>query len=82
MAGALDELLLLSRLDALIVWDLKDSTYSAAAASWAAHRAAGQRHGAARPRPWRGVYSVARGCTRIPDREVEPAVGYLFAKGE
>ena len=40
-AGAVDEMLLLARTDALIVWDFKDSTYSAAAASWAAHRVGG-----------------------------------------
>ena len=33
-AGAVDELLLLSRLDALVIWDLKDSSYSAVAASF------------------------------------------------
>ena len=49
--GALDEILLLARADALIVWNLVDSTYSAVAASWATHGAEGH---AARPpgRPW------------------------------
>ena len=39
--GALDELLILARTNAMVVCDLKDSTYSAVASSWAAHRAAG-----------------------------------------
>lgn len=64
-SGAIDEMLLLSRLDGLIVWDLRESTYSAAAASWAAHREG-------RTRPWLGVHVVSQGCTRLPDSEVEP----------
>lgn len=67
-----------------MVWDLADSTYSAAAASWAAHRSraergegrsAEQRGGEQRQaRPWHGVFEVAKGCMRLPDEEVEPPV--------
>ena len=71
-AGAVDEMLLLARTDAVIVWDLTDSTYSAAAASWAAHRAGGQRVNSTSARPWLGVYVVSRGCQRIPDADVDP----------
>ena len=73
-AGAVDEMLLLARADAIVVWDLLDSTYSATAASWAAHRAGGQRidADAARKRAWVGVYVASRGCKRIPDAEVDP----------
>ena len=72
-AGAVDEMLLLTRLDGLIVWDLKDSTYSAVAASWAAHRVGIQPEATLRqPRKWLGVYTTIHGCVRIPDAEVEP----------
>ena len=67
---ALDELLVLARSDALLIWDLRISTYSAVAASWAAHRAAGQPR--KRTRPWLGVWCVRCGCVRLPDREVTP----------
>ena len=86
--GALDELLILARTNAMVVCDLKDSTYSAVASSWAAHRAAGtitrwSRVGT-RPapwsRPWWGVYLVAHGCQRVPDAEVEPRMAPLFDK--
>ena len=78
--GAVDELLLLARLDGLVVWDLTDSTYSAAAASWAAHRVGGQPtvHGAERTRPWMGVHVASRGCERLPDVEAEPPVHKVF----
>ena len=79
--GALDELLILARTNAMVVWDLKDSTYSAVASSWAAHRAAGQSRGGGRTsRPWWGVYLVAHGCQRVPDAEVEPRMAPLFDK--
>ena len=65
-SGAIDEMLLLSRLDGLIVWDLKDSTFSAAAASWGTHLRT-------RSRPWLGVHLVAEGCACVKDSDVEPA---------
>ena len=54
------------------VWDLHTSTYSAVAASWAAHRAAGQPRKRTPGRPWLGVWCVRCGCVRLPDREVTP----------
>jgi hypothetical protein len=69
-SGAVDEMLLLARSDALVVYDLVDSTYSAAAASWAAHRV-GQTSARA-SRTWLGVYVASQGCTRLPDAEVDP----------
>ena len=69
-AGAVDEMMLLTRLDGLIVWDLKDSSYSAVAASWAAHRSRSPMAEAARP--WLGVHASSTGCTRIPDAEIDP----------
>ena len=71
-AGALDEMLILARTDAIIVWDLEDSTYSAVAASWAAHRV----H--SRSSQWHGVYIVSQGCKRIPDEMVEPPAHTIF----
>ena len=79
-AGAVDEMLLLERTDGIVVWDLKDSTYSAAAASWAAHRARGDTTGAGSEqtrRAWLGVHIASRGCERIPDDQVDPAVQLL-----
>ena len=76
--GAIDEMLLLARTDALVVWDLADSTYSAAAASWAVHRAGGQRAQHERSRTWLGVYFASRACERVPDADVEPATGPSF----
>lgn len=70
IGGALDELLLLARTDAIVAWDLQLSSYSAVAASWATHRAGGQ--AGERTRPWLGVHAVASGCSRIADNEVEP----------
>jgi len=66
---AFEELLVLVRADALLVWDLRLSTFSAAAASWAAHNAAGM---AQRTRAWLGVFCVRCNCKRIPDAEVQP----------
>ena len=72
--GALNEMLLLARMDGLIVWDLQDSTYSTAAASWATHRAAGQPLREESSRPWLGVHAVANGCKRVPDALIEPGL--------
>ena len=68
---ALEELLVLARSDALLVWDLHYSTFSAVAAAWAAHGAGGQ---PPRARPRLGIFLVGRGgnCTRVPDGQVEP----------
>ena len=77
-AGALEEMLLLARADAIIVWDMVDSTYSAVAASWAAHRAAGQR---SNRRAWMGVFDVSKGCKRVPDEQVEPPTHWHFLPG-
>ena len=74
--GALDEMLLLARSDAMVVWDLRVSSYSAVAASWAVHRAAGQDVIGERPRPWLGVHIVDEGCARMPDDEVDPPVTF------
>ena len=84
-AGAVDDMLLLARTDGLIVWDLKDSSYSATAASWAAHRAGGQSshdgdHGR-RHRAWLGVHVASRGCQRLADAEVEPPAHALVQVG-
>jgi hypothetical protein len=80
--GALDEMLLLSRgSDGLVVWDLEESSFSAVVASWAAHLA---RSGAAPDgrRRWLGVHVVSRGCKRIPDEEVDPAVFAAYLPAE
>ena len=72
--GAVDEMLLLSRLDGLVIWDLKDSTYSAVSASWAAHQVGvepAERREQTR-RPWLGVHVAASSCARLADAEVEP----------
>ena len=71
--GAVDEMLLLARTDGLVVWDLADSTYSAAAASWAAHRA-GRQPAHASGRTWLGVHVASRSCAQLPDAEVDPAI--------
>ena len=70
---ALKELLVLARSDALLVWNLQYSTFSAVAAAWATHGAGGQKLPIARPRL--GVFLVGRGgnCSRMADR-VEPPV--------
>ena len=70
--AALSELLVLARADALLVWNLRYSTYSAVGATWAAHRAAGQP--LARSRYWLGVWCVQCGCKRIRDEDVQPAM--------
>jgi hypothetical protein len=80
--GAVDEMLLLSRLDGLIVWDLKDSTYSAVAASWTAHRVGGQRvaSASASQRPWMGVHTTSNACERLNDAQVEPPAHDKFTR--
>ena len=80
LVGALQELLLLARLDALVVWDLSYSTYGAVATSWFQHGGGGQPadgpHAAPRQerQRWRAVYQAARGCTPLEPRQVEPPV--------
>ena len=80
LVGALKELLLLARLDALVVWDLSYSTYGAVATSWFQHGGGGQpAHGPhAAPRHekqrWRAVYQAAQGCTPLEPWQVEPPV--------
>ncbi len=73
VSSGLNELLVLSRADGLVVYGLHfASTYSAVAASWAALRGAGQP--AARARPWLGVFEAENGCRRVPDHLVDPIV--------
>ena len=81
LVGALKELLLLARLDALVVWDLSYSTYGAVATSWFQHGGGGQLHARglhAAPRHkrqrWRAVYQAAQGCTPLEPWQVEPPV--------
>ena len=70
--AGLSELLVLARADALLVWNLRYSTYSAVAATWAAHRGAGQP--LTRSRHWLGVWCVRCGCKRVRDEDVQPAM--------
>jgi hypothetical protein len=66
---ALEELLLLARVNALVVYDFYYSSYSGVAASWAAHAAGGQ---SARSLPWLGVFKASGGCTYVPENSVDP----------
>ena len=73
--SALDELLILARTDAIVVYDLKRSTYGAAAASWAVAGAAGlatPAHALERPSRWLGAFKAGTGCTHVHDAAVEP----------
>ena len=84
-AGAVDEMLLLERTDGIVVWDLKESTYSASAASWAARRAGGHAAGAGSERTrraWLGVHIASRGCEQIPNALVDPPVHDAVLAGE
>ena len=77
------ELLLLARLDALVVWDLQYSTYSAVAASWFQHGGGGQAADAAsrHNEPWRAVFRAAQGCKRLEPWQVEPGLQSQFGGG-
>ena len=71
---ALDELVVLSRSDAIIVWSMGSSSYSMVAATWAAHRAGGQDLARSNPnQDWLGVFAAGDNCTRITDHAIEPA---------
>lgn len=74
--GAVHEMLLLARTDGIIVWDFEDSTYSAVAASWAAHHVNQKKGG---ERRWLGVHLASRGCERVPDALVDPHVSKAMA---
>ena len=65
---AFQELLVLARSDALLVWKIDSSTYSTVAATWAVQPAAGQ--ALRQRRPWLGIFCVRCGCSRIPDKAV------------
>ena len=66
-------MLLLSRTDGLVVWDLRESSYSAVAASWAAHRVTEElRSGTRAGRAWLGVHLASSGCARLTDAQVDP----------
>ena len=72
-SSAIDEVLLLSRTDGLVVWDLRESSYSAVAASWAAHRVTEElRSGTRAGRAWLGVHLASSGCARLTDAQVDP----------
>ena len=66
--AAFDELLVLSRMDAMVVFSMRQSTYSSVAASWFAHRAGGSQ----RP-PGLGVFLAGSRCQHIPVHLVEAA---------
>ena len=70
-SSAIDEVLLLSRTDGLVVWDLRESSYSAVAASWAAHRVTEELRSGTRAGAWLGV-SSRRAAARGADAQVDP----------
>ena len=70
--AAFEELLILARADAIVVADMRTSTYSSVAASWFAHRAGGARE----RQPGLGVFLAANGCKRVAVNKVE-AMGTL-----
>ncbi len=64
--AAFDELLVLSRMDAMVVSSMRQSTYSSVAASWFAHRAGGSQLP-----PGLGVFVAGSRCQHIPVHLVE-----------